>query len=568
MTPLDYFVLGATLLFIVGYGTYKTRKNRDIQGYLLGDKELKWSTIGLSVMATQASAITFLSTPGQAYESGMAFVQNYFGLPFALIVVSAVFIPIYYRLKVFTAYEYLEKRFDLKSRMLAAFLFLVQRGLAAGITIYAPAIVLSSVLGWNLNGTIIVVGMLVIIYTVSGGTKAVSLTQKWQMGVILFGMAVAFGTIIYNLPNEVGFINGLQLAGKMGKTEAIDFSFDGEKRYTFWSGIIGGFFLALSYFGTDQSQVQRYLGGASVKESRMGLMFNALLKIPMQFFILLTGVMVFVFYQFQPHDVLFDSTSLELLEKTTFNDELAEIRTEHYQIHEEKKQAAIEYIGLRESGNTEAVASAESNLNELKNQAFEKRDEAKALVRKAFPENTQKDSDYVFISYILNFMPAGLVGLLLAVIISAAMSSTAGELNALGSTTSVDFYQRLIKKDGDDKHYLLMSKVLTAFWGVLAVGFALYADLFENLIEAVNILGSLFYGTILGIFFTAFFLKFVKGNAVFMAAILSQAGILILYYYLSETISYLYFNLIGCASVMIISVILSLKMRKKINWED
>jgi len=558
MTPLDYFVLGGTLLFIVAYGTYKTRKNKDIEGYLLGDKNMKWATIGLSVMATQASAITFLSTPGQAYESGMAFVQNYLGLPFALIVVSAVFIPIYYKLKVYTAYEYLEKRFDLKSRMLAAFLFLVQRGLAAGITIYAPAIVLSSVLGWNLSGTIIVVGVLVIIYTVSGGTKAVSLTQKWQMGVILLGMGVAFGTIIYNLPSGVGFLDGLQLAGKMGKTEAIDFSFDVNKRYTFWSGITGGFFLALSYFGTDQSQVQRYLGGASVRESRMGLMFNAILKIPMQFFILLTGVMVFVFYQFQPHDVLFDTTSLELVEETEYKADLEELRTAHYEIHAQKKEAALQFLEEQKNGTEESTLRAQENLNVLKSRAFEKRDEAKALVEQAFPKNTQKDSDYVFISYILNFMPSGLVGLLLAVIISAAMSSTAGELNALGSTTSVDFYKRIIKKDGDDRHYLIMSKVLTAFWGVLAVGFALYADLFENLIEAVNILGSLFYGTILGIFLTAFFLKKVKGNAVFFAAVLTQSFILILYQFESENISYLYFNVIGCGLVMILAYIFSI----------
>ncbi|MFT6996896.1 MAG: SSS family solute:Na+ symporter [Cryomorphaceae bacterium] len=558
MTVLDYFVLGGTLLFIVAYGTYKTRKSKNIEGYLLGDKNMKWATIGLSVMATQASAITFLSTPGLAYESGMAFVQNYLGLPFALIVVSAVFIPIYYKLKVYTAYEYLEKRFDLKSRMLAAFLFLVQRGLAAGITIYAPAIVLSSVLGWNLSGTIIVVGVLVIIYTVSGGTKAVSLTQKWQMGVILLGMAVAFGTIVHNLPSGVGFLDGLQLAGKMGKTEAIDFSFDWNKRYTFWSGITGGFFLALSYFGTDQSQVQRYLGGASVRESRMGLMFNAILKIPMQFFILLTGVMVFVFYQFQPHDVLFDTTSLELVEGTEYKDDLEEIRTAHYEIHAQKKEAVLQLLEEQKNGTEESTLLAQEELNVLTTQALDKRDEAKALVEQAFPKNTQRDSDYVFISYILNFMPSGLVGLLLAVIISAAMSSTAAELNALGSTTSVDFYKRIIKKDGDDKHYLIVSKVLTAFWGVLAIGFALYADLFENLIEAVNILGSLFYGTILGIFLTAFFLKKIRGNAVFFAAVLTQTSILILYQFQSNSISYLYFNVIGCGMVMGLAFLFSL----------
>lgn len=557
MSTLDYTVLFVTLLFIVVYGTLKTRKNKNIEGYLLGDKQMKWATIGLSVMATQASAITFLSTPGQAYESGMAFVQNYLGLPIALIVVSAVFIPIYYKLKVFTAYEYLEKRFDLKSRMLAAFLFLVQRGLAAGITIYAPAIVLSSVLKWDLNATIITVGALVIIYTVSGGTKAVSLTQKWQMAVILLGMGVAFGTIIHNFPDGVGFFDGISLAGKMGKTEAINFKIDFKERYTFWSGITGGFFLALSYFGTDQSQVQRYLGGSSVRESRMGLMFNAVLKIPMQFMILLTGVMVFVFYQFQPHDVLFDATSLEMVEETKYAERLSEIRSEHYAIHGEKREMALAFLKESEAGNTEAAKVAEDKLNILKERATQTRDMAKSLVQEAFPENSQKDSDYVFISYILNFMPAGLVGLLLAVIISAAMSSTAGELNALGSTTSVDFYKRLIKKDGDEKHYLVVSKILTAFWGLLAVAFALYADLFENLIEAVNILGSLFYGTILGIFLTAFFLKVVKGSKVFFAALIAQSAVLIIYALFSEEISYLYYNVIGCGMVMITSVILT-----------
>lgn len=340
MSGIDYAVMIGTLLFIVIYGVIKTRKSKNIEGYFLSNNSLKWGTIGLSVMATQASAITFLSTPGLAYESGMSFVQNYLGLPLALIVVSAVFIPIYYRLKVFTAYEFLEDRFDLKSRLLAAFLFLVQRGLAAGITIYAPAIVLSSVLHWNLTLTIVLVGLVVVIYTVSGGSKAVSLTQKWQMSIILIGMGIAFATIIHNLPKGVGFLDSLKLAGKMGKTDAINFSFDVKERYTFWSGITGGFFLALSYFGTDQSQVQRYLGGSSVRESRMGLMFNAVLKIPMQFFILLTGVLVFVFFQFQKHDVLFDNTSLDLVENSAQKPKLDKIRAAHYQNHEAKADAA------------------------------------------------------------------------------------------------------------------------------------------------------------------------------------------------------------------------------------
>lgn len=558
MSGIDYAVMIGTLLFIVIYGTLKTRKTKNIQGYFLGDNTLKWGTIGLSVMATQASAITFLSTPGLAYESGMAFVQNYLGLPLALIVVSAVFIPIYYKLKVYTAYEFLEKRFDLKSRLLAAFLFLVQRGLAAGITIYAPAIVLSSVLHWNLTLTILFVGILVVIYTVSGGTKAVSLTQKWQMGVILIGMGIAFGTIIHNLPDGVGFLDSLKLAGKMGKTNAIDFSLDVQSRYTFWSGITGGFFLALSYFGTDQSQVQRYLGGSSVRESRMGLMFNAILKIPMQFFILLTGVLVFVFFQFQQHDVLFDGTSLDLVENSPKQDELSDIRAAHYANHEAKEAAALNLIDEMEGGNDAQIKEATQSLQNLSAESKAIRDSAKDLVVSEFPNNTQRDSDYVFITYILDFMPVGLVGLLLAVILSAAMSSTAGELNALGSTSSVDFYKRIFKPGKSEEHYLKASKWLTALWGMVAISFALFADLFENLIEAVNILGSIFYGTILGIFIVAFFLKFVRGRGVFIAALIAQACVILTFVFFSEAISYLYFNVIGCGLVVLISFLLSL----------
>lgn len=563
MTGIDYTVMIGTLLFIVIYGTYKTRKSKNIEGYLLGGKQMKWGTIGLSVMATQASAITFLSTPGLAYESGMAFVQNYLGLPLALIVVSVVFIPIYYRLKVFTAYEFLEKRFDKKSRLLAAFLFLVQRGLAAGITIYAPAIVLSSVLKWDLTMTIVIVGAMVIVYTVSGGTKAVSLTQKWQMSVILIGMAIAFVTIILNFPEGVGFVDGVKLAGKLGKTEAINFDFNFKERYTFWSGITGGFFLALSYFGTDQSQVQRYLGGSSVRESRMGLMFNAVLKIPMQFFILLTGVLVFVFYQFEPHDVLFDTASLELVEQTSYGDELDGIRAEHTALHREKSEASHELIDAMRHGDEAAITTKTAHVKVLDEQARHLRDEAKDLVETAFPSNTQKDSDYVFISYILNYMPIGLVGLLLAVILSAAMSSTAGELNALGSTTLVDFYKRLLRPEASEKHYVVVSKLLTAFWGVVAVSFALFADLFENLIEAVNILGSLFYGTILGIFLTAFFLRFVRGNAVFLAAVMAQGSVLLIFVFFERHISYLYYNVIGCALVMLLAILFSVANKKR-----
>lgn len=562
MSNIDYAVMLGTLLLIVGYGTYLTRKSKNIEGYFLGDNRLKWGTIGLSVMATQASAITFLSTPGLAYESGMAFVQNYLGLPLALIVVSAVFIPIYYKLKVFTAYEFLEKRFNLQSRLLAAFLFLVQRGLAAGITIYAPAIVLSSVLNWNLTYTILFVGILVTIYTVSGGSKAVSLTQKWQMMVILIGMGVAFATVIQMLPDNVGLVNGLKIAGASGKTDAINFSFDLDERYTFWSGITGGFFLALSYFGTDQSQVQRYLGGSSVRESRLGLMFNAVFKIPMQFFILLTGVLVFVFFQFQDHDILFNKTALNQLEQTEYKDELAELRVAHHENHELKEAAAYELANAFESGNESEISEASTTFNAYREKGVELRDSAKDLAVVALPKGSNKDSDYVFITYILNFMPVGLIGLLLAVILSAAMSSTAGELNALGSTTSIDFYKRMFRPDESEKHYVNASKWLTAIWGCVAMSFALFANLFENLIEAVNILGSIFYGTILGIFMTAFFLKFVKGKSVFIAAIIAQVTIIVLFIFFNDAISYLYYNVIGCGLVMILSAVMAAISRK------
>lgn len=559
MTVTDYVVMTATLLFIVGYGTWKTRKSGNIEGYLLGDKQLKWGTIGLSVMATQASAITFLSTPGLAYESGMAFVQNYLGLPIALVVVCAVFIPIYYRLKVYTAYEYLEQRFDLKTRLFAAFIFLVQRGLAAGITIYAPAIVLSSVLKWNLTLTILLVGILVIIYTVSGGTKAVSLTQKWQMTVILIGMAVAFTTVLMNLPQEVSFSDAINLAGKSGKTGAINFEFDLSERYTFWSGITGGFFLALAYFGTDQSQVQRYLGGKSVRESRMGLMFNAVLKIPMQFFILLLGVMVFVFYQFEPHDVLFDTASVELMEGSAAAEEFEAVRALHAENHALKRAATMSLHEAVSEGDKVAADRYTAEMQRLQGEATDLRNDAKAMVVREFPGNTGRDSDYVFISYVLAYMPVGLIGLLLAVILSAAMSSTAGELNALGSTASVDFYKRLVKPKASEKHYVIASKLLTAFWGVIALAFALTADLFENLIEAVNILGSIFYGTVLGIFMTAFFIKRAAGRAVFISAVIAQSAVLFIFFFKSEEISYLLYNVIGCGTVMLLSAVFSLK---------
>lgn len=557
MVLLDWIVLLGTLLFIVIYGTWKTRGSKNIEGYLMGSHDMKWYTIGLSVMATQASAITFLSTPGQAYEDGMRFVQFYFGLPLAMVILSVTIIPIFYRLKVFTAYEYLEGRFDLKTRLLTAFLFLLQRGLAAGITIYAPAIILSSLLGWPLNVTNLFIGVLVIIYTVSGGTRAVSQTQKQQMAVILVGMVVAFWLILKMLPESVSFTDSLSIAGSMGKLNIVDFSPDLSDRYTFWSGITGGLFLALAYFGTDQSQVQRYLTGKSVTEGRLGLMFNGLLKVPMQFFILLTGIMVFVFYQFEQPPLFFNQAGLEKVKEKSVLSHRLDSLNRHYEANFQSKRGALqEMLAFSKSGNESMVAIKKKEINHLESRSKSLREEVKELVAKANPDAETRDSDYVFISFIMKYLPHGVIGLLLAVIFSAAMSSTSGELNALGSTTVIDFYKRVFRPEASEAHYLFMSKLFTAIWGLLAVAFAVFASLVENLIQAVNILGSLFYGTILGVFLAAFYLPRIRANAVFIAAVISEITVISLYFSSME-IGFLWFNLIGCVLTMGLALLLS-----------
>jgi len=551
MTPIDWTIMGGTLFLIAFYGAWKTRQNKDIESYLLGGKKMTWGAIGLSVMANQASAITFLSTPGQAYESGLGFVQFYFGLPLAITVLCAFILPIYYRLNVFTAYEYLESRFDLRVRLLTAFLFLVSRGLAAGITIYAPAIILSSILGWNLNLMNLTVGLIVIAYTVSGGTRAVALTQKWQMAVIMLGMFTAFGLLISYIP--VSFGKSIDIAGLMGKMEAIDLSFDLNNRYTLWSGLTGGFFLALSYFGTDQSQVQRYLGGKDLRASKMGLFFNAWVKIPMQLFILLTGVLVFVFFQFREVPAFFNEPARQAMLQSEASESYQNLEAEFQSIHTEKTSLINAYA---ESPNDELA-----NLIRIQDEKEqEKRSEIKELISETDPLLETKDSDYIFINFILNFLPTGVVGLLLAVILSAAMSSTAGELNALASTTVIDFYKRIFKKDGSERHYLNASKLFTMMWGFLAILFAVLAQLVDNLIQAVNILGSLFYGTILGIFVVAFVFKFIKSKAVLLAAIISEIFVLGLFYF--SEIGFLLFNVIGCLLVVSIASILQLIIGK------
>ncbi len=564
MNTLDLIVLFGTLLFIVFYGVWKTRGQRNIEAYLLGGNSMKWSTIGLSVMATQASAITFISTPGQAYDSGMGFVQNYFGLPIALIVVSAIFIPIYYRLKVFTAYEFLESRFDKKTRLLGAFLFLVQRGLAAGITIYAPAIIISSILQWDLTLTILCTGVLVIIYTVSGGTKAVSITQKQQMAVIMGGMFAAFFMIVGYISDYTTFGGALEIAGNLGKLEVVNLDFDLTERYTIWSGLTGGLFLSLSYFGTDQSQVQRYLGGTSAAESRMGLMFNAILKIPMQFFILLTGVMVYIFYIFYQPPMHFKETSVEIVKESQYYEEYQELDSEYALANDKRKAAALKIAAGDLSEYDEKLFTEQ--LVDADQETLAIRERAKEIITKADNSLKTKDSDYVFLTFVITYLPHGLIGLLIAVIFSAAMSSTSSELNALASTTSVDFYKRIIKEDGTPKHYLNVSKGLTFAWGVLAILFAILAKNSENLIEAVNIIGSIFYGTVLGIFLVAFFMKWVNGTAVFLSAIIAQAGVIVVHFVTEAgyfELGYLWYNVIGCGGTMLLSLIFQLFSRNK-----
>lgn len=555
---IDWIILSITLFSIVAYGTYVTRKNNNVNDYIKGGNDAKWWTIGLSVMATQASAITFLSTPGQAFHSGMGFVQFYFGLPIAMIIICAVFIPIYHKLNVYTAYEFLEGRFNLKTRSLAAILFLVQRGLAAGITIFAPAIILSAVLGWDLLILNIIIGFLVIIYTVSGGTRAVNVTQKQQMIIIFLGMLVAFFMIVNQLPSTISFANALDIAGASGKMKVLDFSFDLDNRYTVWTGVLGGTFLMLSYFGTDQSQVQRYLSGKSLRQSQLGLIFNGLLKVPMQFFILFIGVMVFVFYQFNSSPLNFNPKVNEAIHNSSFKTAYEKLEAKHSKINAQKRTLLID--GIQEN--------ERQKISALNAQDMQLREEGKKIVtvlnaQKDFKKIESNDKDYVFIHFILNNLPRGLIGLLLAVILSAAMSSTASELNALASTTVIDLYKRNTKGIKEEAHYVKASKWFTLIWGIIAISVACVANLFDNLIQLVNIIGSIFYGNVLGIFLLAFFIKFVKGNAVFIAALITQA--LIIFVFLMDWLPYLWLNLLGCVLVMGIAIIIEKLSKYKLK---
>ena len=597
---IDWTVLIATLATIVGYGTWKTRGQKNAQDYIKGGNTSKWWTIGLSVMATQASAITFLSTTGQAFSDGMGFVQFYFGLPIAMVIICLVFIPLYHRLKVYTAYEFLENRFDLKTRSLTAILFLIQRGLAAGITIFAPAIILSVVLGWNIVTLNIVIGVLVIIYTVSGGTKAVTVTQKQQMFVIFAGMLAALFIIINLIPDEVSFKDAIDIAGATGKMEVLDFSFDLENRYTVWTGLIGGTFLMLSYFGTDQSQVQRYLSGKSIKEMQMGLLFNGMLKVPMQFFILLVGVMVFVFYQFNPSPLNFIDASTQTVLASEYGDDYRTLQEKQKVIFSEKQTLSLNYSKsenpetkqqlfaldsieksyrleskflIKKAVDPEYTAEyntlqkeVEALKSNIESEAYlEKSAELTTLYKDSAKDTQTNDRDYMFIRFILNNLPTGLIGLLLAVILSAAMSSTASEINALATITSIDLYGRNVKGEKDDTHMVKVTKWFTLGWGIVAIIIACFADLAENLIQLVNIIGSIFYGNVLGIFLLAFFFKYIKGNAVFIGALVTQAIVVMGWWF--DWMPYLWLNLFGCVVVLVIANLLQFLLPKKAQSE-
>lgn len=556
MSPLDFLVLIGSLVGIAIYGTWRTRVQRDLSAYLKGDQTVGWVTIGISVMATQASAITFISTPGQGYQDGLGFVQNYFGLPLALILVAAVFLPMYRRLNVYTAYEYLGRRFDAKTRLLGAALFLLQRGLAAGITIYAPAIILSSMLGWRLDLTIILSGLLVIIYTVIGGCEAVNLTQKYQMAVIFGGMVTALVILLLRLP--ASFTDALTVAGGFQKMHAVDFSLDVKQRYTFWSGLLGGLFLSLSYFGTDQSQVQRYISGASLRESRLGLMFNAVLKIPMQFAILLLGVLLFVFYQFAPAPLFFNQSAWHRAVAGDHSHTSASLEQQFSALQIEKKQHIQSWLAAKHDGNATAEAEARKLALTDGEHAEALRSEARTKMLATSPGLKGNDADYVFITFILDYLPHGLIGLLVAAFFAAALSSKAAELNALGSTTTIDFYRHLVKREASDAHYVCMTKWFTLLWGLVALAFALFCHLAENLIQAVNIVGSIFYGVVLALFLVAFFIRHVGGTAIFWAALAAQTLVFVLYFSLS--ISYLWYNFIGCAACVGFSLLLQALM--------
>jgi solute:Na+ symporter, SSS family len=555
MRTLDWILMSTFLLLVVAYGVWKTRGKKDIQGYFMADRSTRWTTITISIMATQASAITFLSTPGQAYVDGMRFVQFYFGLPIAMVILSATAVPIYHKLKVFTAYEYLEQRFDLKNRILGSVLFLIQRGLAAGFTILAPALILSVLLGWNFRLTILLTGGMVIVYTASGGTEAVNKTHLLQMGIVTAGMVAALVMVFHRLPGDVSFLDAVRTAGKLGKLNVVNFAFHLGDRYNFWSGLIGGGFLALSYFGTDQSQVQRYLSGSSVAQSRLGLLANGVIKVPMQFFILFIGAMIFVFYQFVTPPLFFNPVQTARVEAGPAAEAYRKLETDYGRLHVEKQAHLRAMLAAMKTGAKPDQESALAELRRTRTLELDMRREAVRLIGQGNARADTNDTNFIFLSFVIRYLPAGLVGLILAAILSASMSASAAELNALASVTVIDIYKRLGRRRGSDRREILVSKLATVFWGLYAIAFAQLAGRMGSLIEAVNILGSLFYGTILGIFLIAFFFKKIGGHATFVAALSAEATVLACYFF--TKIPYLWFNVIGCLVLIGLASILN-----------
>jgi solute:Na+ symporter, SSS family len=553
---LDWFVLLGTTLGIVGYGWWRTRGRQELSHYIKGDKRTSWVTIGLSVMATQASAITFLSTPGQGYADGLKFVQIYLGLPIAMVIIAAVFAPMFRRLNVFTAYEYLGRRFDRKTRLLGAGLFLVQRGLGAGLTIYAPSIIISSVLGWPLNLTIVVTSILVVVYTASGGSQAVNVTQKLQMLLIFCGLIVAFFVIAANLPHGVSLGDALSLAGHAGRMKALDYStkLDSQHRYTIWSGIFGGVFLSLAYFGTDQSQVQRYLSGASLRDSRLGLMFNAILKVPMQFFILLLGTLVFAFYQFEQPPLFFNRAEWRAHAALPGGEALRALDEQFVPAHTASEKSVRDWLAARHAGDMAGEAAAQTEMAAADAQVRQLRDQANVTLKAMDPKVDTKDTDYVFLTFVLDHLPHGVVGLLVAVIFAGGLSSIASELISLGSTTTIDFYRTLFNATAMDAHYVIASKWFTVGWGAIALAIAFFFQFADNLIQAVNVIGSIFYGPVLGMFIVAFFLKQVRGTAIFWGALVAQALVIVIHWQWSASVSFLWYNPIGVGACVLVSL--------------
>ncbi|NCU05651.1 MAG: sodium:solute symporter [Chitinophagaceae bacterium] len=563
----DWIVLIVTLLAVIVYGVYKSRTSKNLEGYFLSNRQMPWWVILLSIMGTQASAVTFLTAPGQAYTDGMRFVQYYFGLPLAMIVVCIAFVPVFHKLKLFTAYEYLEKRFDLKTRTFTSFLFLLSRGLSTGISIFAPSLVLSSMLGWDIYVTNIVTGGLLIVYTVTGGAKAVAYTQQVQFIIIYAAMFIAGYYAITSLPNGMNFTDALHVAGKSGKMNVIstgvtEAGFDWKDKYNIWSGVIGGFFLALSYFGTDQSQVGRYLTAKDTRESRLGLLMNGLVKVPLQFLILIIGCLLFAYYSFFKAPAFFNKTQEAVVLKSNYAGAYKEATNYYSQLQEQKKTAALALTNARKTDQDAAVDLARQELQDIETKSKAVREEMKRLIKKADPSADTNDTNYIFLRFVGDVLPTGLVGLIIAIIFLAAWGSIAAALNSLASCTMCDFHQKFSKKQLTEQEEYRWGKIYTLLWGVFCMVIAFFAyNLGNSLIEAVNILGSWFYGTILGIFLVAFYLKRVKGNAVFIAAVISEVIVIGVYYL--DIISFLWLNVIGAVAVVTLSFLIQILTGKE-----